>query len=415
MSHLALDPAVGKRPRTWAAARFKSIAALRTERRGARSIPLLSLSAARGVEDRGAHGAGRQAPSESPDNYWVVHPGDLVVNPMWVVEGGVAQSTLHGAVSPAYRVYRILPEAHGRYLHHLLRSQPYLDQYRLATRGITTFDRSVGKDDFHELPVLLPPLDEQRRIADFLDTETSRLDALQGLRGRQLSLLSERETSALTQILDDSTAARVRLGYLAALQTGVTVGGNRPAQGLVEYPYLRVANVKEDRLELDTVTTIRVTLAEARASLLRPGDVLMTEGGDLDKLGRGTVWRGEIQDCLHQNHVFALRCSGRLVPEYLAYFTRTASARTHFSQTGVKTTNLASTNSAKVRDLLVPLPDVSRQQELVRSAHRMLAHTLDLRTALLTQESAIRERRQALITAAVTGQFDVTTGHGGAA
>lgn len=76
-----------------------------------------------------------------------------------------------------------------------------------------------------------------------------------------------------------------------------------------------------------------------------PGDVLMTEGGDLDKLGRGTVWRGEIEECLHQNHVFAVRpVKERLDSRYLSLLTRSSLARRYFEGTGVKTTNLASTS-----------------------------------------------------------------------
>ncbi len=91
----------------------------------------------------------------------------------------------------------------------------------------------------------------------------------------------------------------------------------------VTRPYLRVANVQAGRLNLDAVYEITVPRAMAAGSTLRKGDVLMTEGGDLDKLGRGTVWGGEIAECLHQNHVFALRVStDRLLPAFLALFTQ---------------------------------------------------------------------------------------------
>ncbi len=95
----------------------------------------------------------------------------------------------------------------------------------------------------------------------------------------------------------------VRLGYLATIQSGITVDANRDhGSESVALPYLRVANVQDGHLDLGTITEIRVPRAVARSAMLRRGDVLMTEGGDLDKLGRGTVWNGEIENCLHQNH-----------------------------------------------------------------------------------------------------------------
>ena len=82
----------------------------------------------------------------------------------------------------------------------------------------------------------------------------------------------------------------------AELQTGLTVDGARDVSGdVVTRPYLRVANVQAGRLDLEHVADISVPRAIAARSRLQAGDVLMTEGGDLDKLGRGTVWHGEIQ------------------------------------------------------------------------------------------------------------------------
>ena len=117
-------------------------------------------------------GLGRQAPAEETiEKYWVTRPGDLIVNPMWLTGGGIGVSNVIGAVSPDYRVYRLATDLHPRYLHYLLRSQPYRDQYQLYTRAETTFDRRVSKEAFHPMSILIPPLDEQRRIAEFLDEE----------------------------------------------------------------------------------------------------------------------------------------------------------------------------------------------------------------------------------------------------
>ena len=378
---------------------------------GGPDLPLLTVKSDSGVSMRDL-AEGRQ-PSDDLAGYRRVMAGDLVVNKLWARFGAYGVAGIDGVISPAYWVLMV---DRGRvapgYLHHLLRSSLYLAEIARVSKDMPPNGFDLPWSQFRQIVVDLPPLDEQRRIADFLDTETARLDAVQLLRDEQLALLAGREAAALTEALDDPAVRRIRLGYLAKLQSGVTVGGSRPSDGLVERPYLRVANVKEDRLELDSVTTIRVTPEEARASRLRPGDVLMTEGGDLDKLGRGTVWRGEISGCLHQNHVFALRCDARLLPEYLSYFTRTAPARAYFAATGVKTTNLASTNSEKVRNLPVPLPSLATQRERVEQIERALRRSGNLRTFLDHQASLVAERRQALITAAVTGQLDVTTARG---
>lgn len=139
----------------------------------------------------------------------------------------------------------------------------------------------------------------------------------------------------------------------------------------------------------------------------------MTEGGDLDKLGRGAVWGGEIPDCLHQNHVFVLRPdSAVLDARYLSLLTQTLHGRCYFESTGSKTTNLASTNSRKILSFPVPLPAIERQKELVAQVEEGARVIAEARALLRRQRALLAERRQALITAAVTGQFDVSTASG---
>jgi type I restriction enzyme S subunit len=257
---------------------------------------------------------------------------------------------------------------------------------------------------------LVPPPDEQRRIADFLDAETARIDGLMAARDRQLAALEELALSKISSIVPSKTGVPfVRLGYLATIQSGITVDGGRDSGAdAVTLPYLRVANVQDGHLALESITEITVPRQVARSSTLRRGDVLMTEGGDLDKLGRGTVWLDEIKNCLHQNHVFAVRPDQRrLAPDFLALMTRTAYARSYFERTGTKTTNLASTSSSKIRDFRVPIIDIEEQTRICRETDAWLSDIAKVEAVLRQQLDLLAERRQALITAAVTGGITV--------
>jgi type I restriction enzyme, S subunit len=294
----------------------------------------------------------------------------------------------------------------------------------LQSQATGAIQQYLSQDDFNSLRLPLPPLNEQRRIAGFLDDQVARLDRVIDHRSRQLSTLDERALSAISEILApparstsrhllaswiaEEVGPLIKLGSVCALQSGVTVDASR-TEG-TEYPYLRVANVQNGSIRLDEVKTIVVPAEVARRSFLRAGDVLMTEGGDIDKLGRGSVWHGEIDPCLHQNHVFALRPDKSVLsPEYLAAMTRTHHARCYFESTGSQSTNLASTNSSKVLAFRFPLPSLDLQQSQLREI-RANDESMDrLRSALQNQINLLQERKQALITAAVTGQFDVTT------
>jgi len=141
---------------------------------------------------------------------------------------------------------------------------------------------------------------------------------------------------------------------------------------------------------------------------LKAGDVLMTEGGDIDKLGRGCVWRDEIPGCLHQNHVFAVRCrQDVLVPEFLVGLMTSQHGRAYFQLTAKQTTNLASTNSTTLRAFPVVLPPVTEQRVILDEVARQTSG-LDAAIARTEREIALlREYRTRLIADVVTGKLDV--------
>ncbi|TDB91012.1 hypothetical protein E1264_03180 [Actinomadura sp. KC216] len=295
-----------------------------------------------------------------------------------------------------------------------------LEQARSNTQA------NLNAEQVGNLAIPRPPLDEQRRIADFLDAETARINVLIGKKKKMIALLDERVQAVINEIapgamihgLDGSPVGVagmkcVRLGAVAAVQSGFTMdGGRNHGTDSVTLPYLRVANVLDGSLALQDIKEVTLPRSLAERCTLRSGDVLMTEGGDPDKLGRGTVWSGDIEPCLHQNAIFAVRPDSRLLPEYLALVTRTRYARTYFEVTASKSTGIAHTSSTKITGFRVPMLAVSEQRRVVRLVSESLAGMDALRGPAERQVSLLAERRQALITSAVTGKIDVTTVRG---
>lgn len=197
----------------------------------------------------------------------------------------------------------------------------------------------------------------------------------------------------------------MRLGYVAHLQNGLTVDAKRDVTGdVVTRPYLRVANVQAGSLSLESVTEITVPRSVARRSTLRPGDVLMTEGGDLDKLGRGTVWQGELEGCLHQNHIFVIRPDPqRLNGRYLAYLTQSLYGRCYFESTGTRTTNLASTNSNKIQSFPLPLPPLEEQRRIIEYLDAETIRIDHLVSLFTKQRDLVNERERAALPLIVGG------------
>src|SRR5947207_2676649 len=141
---------------------------------------------------------------------------------------------------------------------------------------------------------------------------------------------------------------RTTLGEVAQVRTGLALGRAATADA-VTLPYLRVANVQDGYLDLEEIKEVTVARTEVPRYSLADGDLLLTEGGDFDKLGRGCVWRGEVPNCLHQNHVFAVRADrAKAEPNYLACATSSRLGRLYFLGCAKKSTNLASINSSQL-------------------------------------------------------------------
>ncbi len=197
------------------------------------------------------------------------------------------------------------------------------------------------------------------------------------------------------------------LRWYATIQGGVAKGKSYSDDTLtVDLPYLRVANVQDGHVDLSSVNTVTVALSEVDRYRLQPGDVLMNEGGDNDKLGRGTVWQGEIADCLHQNHVFAIRPNQYLLPYWLSMFTRSSAARSYFYLYSKQSTNLASISSSNVMSCPLPLPPTAEQRQILSFLDNETARIDALVAEQQRLIELLKEKRQAVISHAVTKGLD---------
>ena len=193
---------------------------------------------------------------------------------------------------------------------------------------------------------------------------------------------------------------KMTLDKVALIQTGIAKG-KKDIKNPVKLPYLRVANVQDGCINLEEVKEIDVDSNQVDRYSLKKGDVLLTEGGDLDKLGRGDVWQGQINPCLHQNHVFAVRANEKiLLPYFLAAQAGSHYGKTYFLSCAKQTTNLASINSTQLKNFPILLPPLPEQQKIAQ-----ILSTWD--KAIDKLEALIRakqQRKKALMQQLLTGK-----------
>lgn len=263
--------------------------------------------------------------------------------------------------------------------------------YLLSSLNLKSLDKStaipgLNRNDAYDIAVLLPPLEEQHRIVNKIEELFSELDngvstlkkALHQLRVYRQALLKRAFEGKLTRKeIKEGLPEEwkwVKLSEICDIIGGVTKGRDFKGKDTIQLPYLRVANVQDGFLDLEEVKTIDVLPSDKEKYKLEYGDILYTEGGDKDKLGRGTIWRNEIADCIHQNHIFRARpISEEVDPKYVAYFSQTKYAKDYFFRKAKQTTNLASINITVLSNLPIPICSFNEQRKIVLELERLLS------------------------------------------
>jgi type I restriction enzyme S subunit len=286
--------------------------------------------------------------------------------------------------------------------------------------------QTISSEELLLLPFPALSLSDQTNIAAFLDQETAKIDELVAEQERLMALLKEKRQAvisyAVTKGLNPKAALKpsgiewlgdvpqhwkvIALKRIAIVQTGMAKGKDHGSRKTITVPYLRVANVQDGYLDLETVATMEIPAEDLERYTLRPGDVLMNEGGDFDKLGRGHIWHGQIDPCITQNHVFAVRPRD-VSSEWLNTITGSDFAQFYFMTRSKQSTNLASISSTNLMELPVVLPPVNEQEAILSFISNQTSSFDGLIAEAQHAIDLLQERRTALISAAVTGQIDV--------
>jgi len=277
------------------------------------------------------------------------------------------------------------------------------------------------------LKIHLPDTGEQRRIADFLDDRVARIDQIITARQVQVALLDAIAARASYEAVTGANVSGERrstdlawLGDLpsewplltVASQFQVDLGkmlDEKRQTGEHVIPYLRNTNVQWDTIDADDLKTMDIAPEERSRYTVKPGDLLICEGG---QPGRGAIWTGSLSPLGYQKALHRARTRGRSRPAWLLECLRTAVSLNVFAIENEQTTIGHLTNE-QLRSLRFPFPDPEVQDRFLADVARTRTQVAQAVRALRTSTVRLAEFKQSLITAAVTGEFDVTTAASG--
>lgn len=418
-------PWLGKVPEHWEAIKTKHLFSERVQK-GCPNEPLLAATQTKGVVPKSMYENRTVEAQKDLHLLKLVEPGDFVIS-LRSFQGGIEYAYYRGIISPAYTVMvpnkRILPA----YYRHLAKSKKFISLLQTCVTGIRE-GQNINYEILRKTPLPVPTHDEQHQISHYLDWQTSKINKFIKAKKKLISLLKEQKQNIINEAVTKGINPNVKmkdsgvewlgevpehwgvaaLKHFCRIQNGITLGTNYKSINLVSRPYLRVANVQNGYFALDNVKNIELPENDVWRYELQAGDVLITEGGDLDKLGRGFVWEGQISGCLHQNHIFAVRVKySKLLPEFLSAVLNAKPGREYFILKSKKTTNLASTNSSTVKAFLMPYISVEEQLTILEYIHNETVLINKTISQAEKEIELIQEYRTRLISDVVTGKIDV--------
>ncbi|MGW1841856.1 restriction endonuclease subunit S [Streptomyces sp. NPDC001966] len=347
--------------------------------------------------------------NKTPDNverYLLVRPGDLVVNRMKAWQGSLGVSAYRGIVSGDYEVLRPVSTAVSeRYMHYALRSRHMVADYKVRSTGIRPSQWRLYWDQMGEIRVSLPPLQEQLRIADFLDAETGKMDAMLRARSKMYELLDERIENQILAVI-----GRSRLGDRTA------------GDPVLAMRWLLDKRVRPTLESSEVITAFRDGQVTARSlrrvegytnsassdpqgQAVRIGDVVVH---GLDGFA-GAIGTSEAEgNCSPVYHVLTPKKKGDAL--YYGRMLRTLALQDYL--TGFSFSTRERAFDFRNWDMFgrIPIPVASLSEQ--RHIGEQIRTVRPLRDKFGKFGNLLAERRQSLITAAVTGQFDVSTASG---
>jgi len=333
---------------------------------GEHSYPVLSITKQDGIIMQSEKFKKRIASADTSD-YKIIPRGKLVQG-IHIDEGnfGIQDIVDNGIVSPAYGVWDVndglvIP----KYLEMVLRSPKSIEFYRSKLTGTVNRRGHMSDADFLSMDIPLPDRDTQSKILKTMKQTTSVLYSRQ----QQLAKLDELIKARFVEVFGDMLLNSLEwpeksLESLADIVSGITKGRKTTETELIEVPYMAVSNVKSGYIDWTTVKTILATKQEIEQYRLMPDDILMTEGGDPDKVGRGAIIKNPLKDSIHQNHIFRVRLDkSELLPAYFAEYLQHQKAKRYFLGCAKQTTGIASINMRQLRALPVLIPPLPLQNQ----------------------------------------------------
>jgi type I restriction enzyme S subunit len=409
---------LGEIPAHWLSIPFRHVFRESSEVNGLKPVgEMLSISGYRGVEFKEYSSDTMKRDDDQLETYRVVRVGRLAVNTMWLNYAGLGVSKVEGHMSPAYRSYDFKLDVNRDYIHHLLRSQPYVQGYTARLQGVRPNSLQMSRESLMTMPVLIPPRADQEAIVEFLDRELAQIDALLSVQLRLKDLIEERLESRILKTVCGNTVetsnwlgalpigwGKVPLREVATIQAGGTPTSDNETYWLdgddaAGIPWLNIGDF--DTNADITSTKQRVTSLGAASKNLPvgpPGTIVFAmyaSVGSVSRIGMRASW---------SQAILGIQTKKNYSDRYLYWVLRAFKNQLPFYFRSNTQNNI---NASQVRSFMLPYPPLDEQLSIAMRLDQKSKEDQFLLQKAQSLIDALTERRAAIIAETVTGKVHI--------
>lgn len=362
--------------------------------------------------------------------YQLVRKNDLVFNRLRTWQGGFGASSHQGIVSPAYIVCRPFSTVDSRFVHYQLLSSPYLAELTRISKFMPPSQFDILWEDLKMLMLRIPALPAQKAIADFLDRRTVAIDGLVKKKQKLLALLAEKRAAVINQAVTKGLHPNVPMKdsgvpWIGEIPTHwevkklawVLIDG--PRNGVSPQvssdgsgtPSFAISAIRDGRLDIraDDVKYVVVSASERSRFGLRADDLLLVRGnGNINLVGAtGIVESNPPDGYIYPDLLMRMRCGLAISSSYLCYCINSLAVRPQLNAAARTTVGTYKVNNEQVREIRVLVPPKREAEQIASAIKTQLAGVGAVAERVQQQLERLHEYRQALITAAVTGQLHI--------
>ena len=409
---------LGEIPSHWEVRRTKYLWQEKDRRSEFGSEQLLSVSQYDGVRE-----AQSDSRSESLKGYKIVKREDLVINIMLAWLGGLGVSKHEGIVSPAYCVYKLIDVQNPRYLHYLYRTPLYLSDFARHSTGIVPSRWRMYTDDFGEVLTILPPIEEQNLMVEYLDAATSKIDEAIAQQQKMIDLLNERKqiiiNNAVTKGLDPNVKMKPcgidwigdipehweikPLKYCARTNSGSTprsISGKENPLSIIKW--VRTTDLKNNHVSDTSEYLTPDEMKSASCPLLPKGTVLISMYGGEGSFGKLGIL--DVEATINQA-LCSMSCYGNIIPEYIFFYLQ--SVHPMWMKYAASTRKDPNLNQDTIRNMLVVVPPLIEQKWIIKYINDKSIKMDKVLNDYYNRISLLQERKQIIINDVVTGKVKV--------